>query len=173
MARQTILVDKDLFLTTIVKVEDRNTFSNFYALYVAVADEYNKQVSPPYGKITHSVVLLRIKEWGIITKTTKGARGRQVGTVIVKRDKTPSELKLGPSKSKGLRHRVITTPSGKCPIPLSGVSKEDVDNWVIKLTEYGESHGIRYTQSAIRYYIRQFYPIGSVEYEKVCDLLGE
>jgi hypothetical protein len=68
---------------------------------------------------------------------------------------------------------IIFTPSGLCPVQLRGTDIESVNTWAEKLREYGYSQQKEYTYPALRYWVRQFYEIGSAEYEAICELLGD
>jgi len=68
---------------------------------------------------------------------------------------------------------IIFTPSGLCPIQLKGTDIESVNAWVEKLQEYGYSQRKEYTYRALRYWVRQFYEMGSAENDAVCRLLRD
>ena len=78
MSKPSTFVDKDLFLASIAKAEANGPLVNFNAMAQAVADVYNAM--KVQKKITHSIVLLRIKEWKITVKIVIGGR-RVVGLV--------------------------------------------------------------------------------------------
>lgn len=73
MARTTTPVNKDKLIAAITEAEANGPLSNHAALWVAVADIYNKTEET---KISHSVVNLRVKEWNLPVKTQAGRRGR-------------------------------------------------------------------------------------------------
>lgn len=57
------------------------------------------------------------------------------------------------------RKRVVVTPSGICPHKLTSTEKEDVEAWAEKVMEAGHENGVHYAPSAIRYFVRQFFPM--------------
>ena len=94
MARTKKKVDIPLLKRIIKEVEGAETFSNLNTFYQAVTDRYNgmlrdikmganingKMVEDMFPEVTSSVIMLRIKEFGIRIKTTAGQRGRPTGT---------------------------------------------------------------------------------------------
>lgn len=66
-------VDINLFKQAIETVEKNGPLKNRTALYNAVTSFYNTNTKE--SKITTSIVLLRINEWGLSVKTPKGERG--------------------------------------------------------------------------------------------------
>lgn len=74
--RSSIAVDRSLLEKTIIDLEANQEFKNLSHLYIAVADEYNKQSN---AKITNAIVYLRVKEWEIPVRTAKGKIGAPKG----------------------------------------------------------------------------------------------
>jgi hypothetical protein len=75
--RVKLEVDKRLLAYHVARLEDSQEFSNLSALYEAVAaTDWAKSHPKP---LTAPVVGLRIKEFGIQTKTKPGKRGRPLG----------------------------------------------------------------------------------------------
>lgn len=72
MARVTVFVDRALLVKCLLDVEKDGPLANLSQLYNKTAELYNKDAQTP---ITHSVVMLRIKEWGIVVQTKPGKKG--------------------------------------------------------------------------------------------------
>ena len=82
MARTQIEVDKDYLVRSITAVEEAGPCGGFSELFSKVAEKYNEKAAKAPGSlraITPAIVGLRIKSWGLKTKTTKGKRGRAAG----------------------------------------------------------------------------------------------
>lgn len=72
MGRTKVNVNKNELLSVINDLESKCTFSSLSDLYKAVeASEWARKHNPP---LTSSVILLRINEYKIPTKTTKGKK---------------------------------------------------------------------------------------------------
>lgn len=71
------------------------------------------------------------------------------------------------------RVRHILTPSGKCPIRLRGCDREDVELWAHSLVEKGRIERIFYEVSALKYWVRDFYEVGSDTHKQVWGILDE
>lgn len=74
--KRAVEVDKKIFLQCVEDAESNGARSNRNDLYAAVSELYNETENVP-ANITPSVVLLRIKEWGVKVKTPIGKRGRE------------------------------------------------------------------------------------------------
>lgn len=74
-----------------------------------------------------------------------------------------------------VRHRlqIIDTPSGSCPIFLSSCDKADVVRWIDGVIWYGEKEGKHYTTKALKYFVRQTYPLASVQYNQVIKMIDQ
>lgn len=71
--KKMVEVNKDVFKQVVASLEEKQTFSNLSKLYVAVADEYNKQ--PNITPITAAIVPSRIARFEIQIKTQPGKPG--------------------------------------------------------------------------------------------------
>lgn len=89
MPRKRIEVNKRELAATIGNVEQDNAFATRNDLAIAVSEKMG---------ITPSVVLLRIKEFGIEPKTPKGKRGRQAGVKLTAEQK--AAMQAGRKKKK-------------------------------------------------------------------------
>lgn len=84
--RQSVKVNRDKLIKCINVAEQHGPLNNRSELYKITTAIYNKD--PSVTKITKSIVLLRINEWGLSTKTPKGSRGNVTGFL---HDKFPQE----------------------------------------------------------------------------------
>jgi hypothetical protein len=77
-------VNRQQLVNAIAAAEANGPLTNRQALYGAVAERYNVACGPTQSSqwITSSIVLLRIKEWGLSVKTPVGKRGRPAGCAI-------------------------------------------------------------------------------------------
>ena len=66
----------------------------------------------------------------------------------------------------------ILTPSGYCPIKLTGTDPDSVAAWIDDVITYGYENGRNYTNSALKYWVRDFFEIGSDEFLQVCSNIG-
>lgn len=64
-------IDRELFTNTIIDAETEQTFDSQLALHKFIGEIL---------EIPHYTVANRIKEWGIVTKTQPGRRGRPAGS---------------------------------------------------------------------------------------------
>lgn len=80
MPRVSIVVDQALLTQAVQTVEANGPLGNLNTLHNKVAEIYNSGTVP--APITFSVVALRIKEFGIVTQTTTGKRGRAAGQAM-------------------------------------------------------------------------------------------
>jgi RNA polymerase subunit RPABC4/transcription elongation factor Spt4 len=108
----------------------------------------------------------------------------EVETPICEEDSTPVSLKLTPPKLEffndpryfprqirddheaavsrqicNCRHRVVHSPSGVCPHKLTSPAQEDVEAWAEKVMEWGHNNGVHYAPCALRYFVRQSFPV--------------
>lgn len=61
----------------------------------------------------------------------------------------------------------IVIPSGKCPVKLEGTDEDSVLDWAVSVKMHGRRHNRNYGFSALSYYARQFYPIGTEEHNQI------
>lgn len=73
----------------------------------------------------------------------------------------------------GNRYKVVVIPAGKCPIKLTSTSEESVLAWAQSVLDHGRKCLRTYATSALRYWVRDYYEIGTPEYRAVCEILGE
>jgi len=96
MARRTTPVDREKLVEAISQIEgDNGIEGGITELCKQVAKRYNRNVCPDIP-LTHSVVGLRIREWGLPIKT-KGGRGRRKGTPMSEAHK--AALKKGRARN--------------------------------------------------------------------------
>jgi hypothetical protein len=95
MAKTAIEVDRIKLVTCIKSAEENGALRNFDELWIKVAELYNN-MNPP-KEITKSVVYLRVKEWGLTTKTKAGTRGHAPGSKLSDEQKAAMQAgrKLG------------------------------------------------------------------------------
>lgn len=67
--------------------------------------------------------------------------------------------------------RSVSTPAGKCPVKLGSSNPTEVEFWAHSVVAKGRESGIAYAVSALVYWIREFYEIGSREYRDVRGIL--
>jgi hypothetical protein len=72
MPRQTVPVNRAKLEAALKEAEKNGPLRSQIHLWKAAAEIYNRVASPP---VTHSVVILRVKEWGLKVKTQPGKRG--------------------------------------------------------------------------------------------------
>jgi hypothetical protein len=95
MARVKIEVDKGWLTGLVHRVEANGPLANLNALYKAIE-------ATPEAKekgISFSVVALRVAEFGIVTKTQKGRKGRVAGMPVVRGPRVPKAEKFAASKT--------------------------------------------------------------------------
>lgn len=87
MAKTPKPVNRQRLAEAIAAAEANGPLTNRQTLYAAVCERYNVACGPSASSqwITPSVVLLRIKEWGMTVKTPIGKRGRPAGCKIAPR----------------------------------------------------------------------------------------
>lgn len=93
------------------------------------------------------------------------------------------EIKLGISDiereallfaaSFGKRGRIVYAPAGNCPVKFKDDSPSGIKNWFEQLVAHGHGEGIQYAPSAIRYFLRHFYDMGSQEYKNIVNQIAE
>ena len=67
--------------------------------------------------------------------------------------------------------RVVDTPSGPYPIRLVGMNQEVVDDFCLKVVDFGKLKGTLYTPNAIKYFIREQYNVNSKKYKRFSELV--
>ena len=80
--RTSIPVDQPKLEHALQEAEANGPLTNLSALWVKAAEIYNQTTDKP---ISHSVVMLRAKDWNLSIKTQKGRRGRAPGQVSEQR----------------------------------------------------------------------------------------
>lgn len=78
---------------------------------------------------------------------------------------TPSDPEVPKLDTRPL----VITPSGACPVPLEGTDMDTVLDWVTAVREHDP--GVRLHTTAVRYYVRQFYRMGTPEHATVCGFI--
>ena len=71
------------------------------------------------------------------------------------------------------RFRSIAIPAGKCPVKLHGTDPESIEIWAHGIIGHGHDNSVRYEVSALCYWVRDFYDIGTPEHKAVCGALQE
>lgn len=86
MARTAINVKQDLLEKCIQQAESEQEFKNQSQLWKKVAELY---AADPEGlEISPSLVYLRVQEWNIEIKTTKGKKGKRTNSTSPNKDKS-------------------------------------------------------------------------------------
>lgn len=181
MARTKISIDKAKFEQAVRQAEANGPLPNISALTVAVAEIYNAMDGA--AAIQPQVVGLRLKEFGLEIKTKKGKRGRSPGGTNRPREEREPRQEQCPQEPKKRRPRqepkddderpvfsrrlVVWTPAGKCPVKLSGTSKQEVREWAEAVIEAGFRQNKNYTHNAIKYFVRHFYEMFSENWNVV------
>lgn len=81
MAKTETPVGRAALVAAIQFCETNGPFANRSLLYSCVATQYN-HAEQPRKHITPSIVLLRIRDWGLTVKTPMGKRGRAKGAIL-------------------------------------------------------------------------------------------
>ena len=76
-------------------------------------------------------------------------------------------------KRIGLKGVLVYTPSGPCPVDLTSIRKNDVFDWCDAVIYCGGLFGVVFYYTAIQYWVREYFTIGSKEYIKVIKLIKE
>lgn len=63
----------------------------------------------------------------------------------------------------------LLVPAGRCPIPLEGTSRAEVQEWTYFLCDALPDHAL--TRFAAMQFLRQFHPYGSAEFEEAISHL--
>lgn len=148
MARQAIAVDKALMVQAVKEVEKNGPLSSEFDLYKSAANWYNGKTQ---GKeISHSVAMLRIKEWGIEYKT-QPARKRQKGISKVAPTITSNIVRIGTLTN-------IFAPAGEPHFKLKSWKDEDIKEFVLENKRIGEKIGLNYSTNALSYWARMYPP---------------
>lgn len=88
-------VNQSLLCDCITEIESVSPCKNRSDLHKKVAELYNAKADV---SISHSVVGLRIKEWGIEVKTPKGKKGRRPGQKVVRGERKSKSEKFEQSE---------------------------------------------------------------------------
>lgn len=118
-------VDREKLVTAICTAEANGPLANRDTLWKTVADLYN--ASAPEATITFSVVLGRVKKWGLEVKTPPGKKGRQPGTMTdeqkarmqeARKNRKPraEKFKEDPEIVEHIAYLRTITPSSYLPI---------------------------------------------------------
>lgn len=67
--------------------------------------------------------------------------------------------------------RLVHTPAGRCPVPLTGTDTAAVRTWAAAVVRAGHAAGAAYGRDALRYWVRHFSPPGSPDYQRTCGHL--
>ena len=73
----------------------------------------------------------------------------------------------------GWHGKLVTTPSGSCPVKLKDTSEQGVKLWVNEVIVEGHSRNVHYAPSALRYWAAQMFDRSSSEYKEVCEDIGK
>lgn len=87
----------------------------------------------------------------------------------------PSEMEIEASRAKqrcGCSCLLILAPAGACPVKLTSTDPDHVADWANNVISTGHQQGKHFSPSAIRYYVRTFYDMGSPEYDEVINVLA-
>jgi hypothetical protein len=61
----------------------------------------------------------------------------------------------------------ILIPCGECPIKLEGTEHPQILDWAKDVILWGKTNGRNFTKDALRYWVRDFYEVGSKEHNSV------
>jgi len=59
----------------------------------------------------------------------------------------------------------ISYPAGKCPIKLEELDEPTIREWIYRVLDYGIYNNRNYTIDAIIYFVREFYPTYTSEFQ--------
>jgi copper chaperone CopZ len=71
----------------------------------------------------------------------------------------------------GCKNVILITPPGGCPHRLGGTDPDTVMEWANKVVEAGHNISRHFAPAALRYFVREFYPVDTIEHGQVCQLL--
>lgn len=71
------------------------------------------------------------------------------------------------------RDLIVYAPAGDCPVKLEDTEEETVFEWCDSILGYGRKERKAYLPSAIKYWLRFIYPIGTKEYDSVSKTIDK
>jgi len=77
------------------------------------------------------------------------------------------------AQSFGGHELIVTTPSGECSVRLNATDYETVSEWCDRVVAVGQQCNRIYAPSALRYFVRDFFPYGTREYTMCCENIEE
>jgi hypothetical protein len=185
MSRRKLRVNREKFEQAVQEAEAKGPLKNISHLCNAVSKIYNGMDVPE--DLNPQVVGLRLKEYNLNIKTKRESRGRKstvnASIVAEKPAEKPAEKTVEKTAKKIISKQAdsdsdekssnssrmlnVCTPSGKCPIKLTGTGKQDVREWAQAVVEFGYTQNKNYTHDAIKYFVRHCYDIFSEEWKTV------
>lgn len=85
-----------------------------------------------------------------------------------KKNQTQEEKNAELSKKiLGCRGRIILYPGELCPVKLKNIDMKSVREWRSSVIEAGQTKNVFYAPSAIRYFVREFFPINTPKNQEV------
>jgi hypothetical protein len=67
----------------------------------------------------------------------------------------------------------VIIPAGECPVKLHSTEREEIEIWAHAIVSKGLDQNIRYEPTALRYWVRQFYDMGTPEHNEACSVILE
>ena len=147
---KTVDLSQEELTQAIELAEESGPFATITELYKAVGDLL---------KVSPATVCNRIKQWSVAHKT-KAARQRQTAN----KPKPSAEHRPATITRQTL---IIITPAGECPHKLKSTDPEDVSQWIEAVQSHAESNRQYLKPEAFVYFSRQFFDIGTDEYDLV------
>lgn len=68
---------------------------------------------------------------------------------------------------------LIDGPSGECPYTLTGCDRDTVLEWINNIQIWGRPNKRAYSETALKYWARHFFPLGTEEYRQICLIINE
>lgn len=189
-------VDRDLFVSAVKSAESSGPLPNISALTNKVAEIYNSTADE---KINAGIARLRITSWNLEIVTKAGKRGRPADPnkaprvvkvpkekavveeyvpnpdsalsahgFVPRVDRVETEAALS-AAVYGWTGKSVIAPVGRCPVKLTGTSETEVNTWIDAVMTAGMNNSVHYSPAALRYFSRQVYEYGTLEYQMVCD----
>lgn len=148
---KTVNLSQEELAQAIELAEESGPFATITELYKAVGELL---------KVSPATVCNRIKQWSVAHKTKAAQRRRPRAN----KPKPPAEHRPATITRQTL---IIITPAGDCPHRLKSTDPEDVNQWIEAVQSHAESNQQYLKPEAFVYFSRQFFDIGTDEYDLV------
>jgi hypothetical protein len=171
-----IEVDQQVLTTVLQEIYAQHPTGKIPNLFAQVAEAYAAKTGTGVSAIT---LQKRAEQWNLErpeVKATEPAYVSNLSPAPTSKFDRPIAVDVASSRhyqACGCHGLNVMAPAGDCPAKLPDTELASVEGWVNRVIEAGHKRGLHFGPSALKYFVRQFYDLGSDNYHLVCSHVEE